>query len=149
MESSCDRGPYFTTTYSGDQREVIGRFYKAWMKNGWGRENFISFSTGAGFPVPSRTLDHWSVQLDSRGSVLSTSKKFGLHRLLIGEDYDIFVGFAFHQYCENTELHLDIAQDFLLNSLGISMHESTVCRYLNSAGFSSHQARTKKRRLYF
>jgi hypothetical protein len=84
------------------------------------------------------------VQLDSRGSVLSTSKKFGLHRLLIGEDYDIFVGFAFHQYCENTELHLDIAQDFLLNSLGISMHESTVCRYLNSAGFSSHQARTKK-----
>ena len=126
---------YKTCRLSTDTKDTIGRIYDAYSAKGGERAYFCSVLETADLWVPPRTLDHWRLNLRSHGYVVSPSKATGAHRLLTPSNEELFVGFAYDEYCNNRELHLDNALDFLSKSLFVSMDESTACRYLNNNGF--------------
>jgi len=122
---------------------AFAKQYIAWKKRGWKRKDFLLFLSESGYSITPRSLNNWTAALNTHESVIIETCGAGRPSSLSEEEIQILAGFIFDQNEKNIEVHLSTAQNFIFNSFGIHVAQSTVHGYLKALGISSKVCGTR------
>jgi transposase len=142
-ESKAGARVYTSTTLIPDVRTAFARLYLAWKARGQPKSDFLAFLSAAGYDVPLRTLDEWVANVRSQGSATSLAKASGRPHALSETAVRLLVGFVLDRNESNVEVHLDTAQAFVRDRLGLDISLRSLSNYLHDAGFSSKVTQNK------
>ena len=142
-ESKAGNRVYTSTTLAPDVRTAFARLYLAWKARGQPKSDFLAFLSAAGYDVPVRTLDEWVANVRSQGSATSLAKASGRPQALSENAVRLLVGFVLDRNESNVEVHLDTAQAFVRDRLGLDISLRSLSNYLHGAGFSSKVTQNK------
>ena len=134
---------YMSTMLAPDVRTAFARLYLAWKARGQPKSEFLALLSAAGYDVPLRTLDKWVANVRAQGSATSPTKASGRPHALSQNHVRLLVGFVLDRNHSNIEVHLDTAQAFVRDQLGLDISLRSLSTYRHGAGFSSKVTQNK------
>ena len=143
LENAAGTRVYTSTMFVPDVRTAFARLYLAWKARDQPKSDFLAFLLAAGYDVPLRTLDQWVANVRAQGSATSLIKASGRPHALPQNTVRLLVGFVLDRNESNVEVHLDTAQAFVRDRLGLDISLRSLSNYLHGAGFSSKVTQNK------
>ena len=127
---------YTSCAISPAQREVIMGYYYAMKERGLSRTEFEELTAEAGFPRAPPHIQHLACVFPRAGNRAPPLKKRGRKAALDDEKTPIVVGHCLTKIRNHEGVSLQTVISYAKDSWGLTLSESTACRFLNDNGFS-------------
>ena len=144
-----DDGPRYTTaTVPPDVRVFFARVAPALKEAGVSYKRQLEIANNAGYPIKDRSFRRHRHKVELGEAPLSVDKKSGRHVSLLGRQERVFVGWVLHENDANNIVDLDSCQEFLRETFGLDLAQTTIRNYLLQNGFTSHRMRHRTAGFY-